>query len=634
MGNLFSQLKSLWQGLTLLQKVSISSAAVVTLGLIGLLIYSSSETEYGVLFTNLKADDAKKVVEKLKTSQVPYKLSDQGSTISVPTNQVLDLRVQVAGSGILSGNRAGFKLFDETKWGKTEFDQQIDYLRALQDELSITLESMYEVKNARVHITMPKESVFIDGKKPAKASINLDLATTNISQERVDAMVNLVANAVEGLSNENVIITTTQGRLLTGGKKDQTATTLTMLDKILETRRGVELDISQRVVALLEPIAGEGRVKANVIAEMDFNQVEQTEEKFDPKSAVARVQQATQEFKGSSTLPAGAAGVRANDPTATPSPTPVDSTTTPIGNGRSANTTTFEIDKITKKIVGNGGELKKISVSVLVDEQTTSGKRSPEELQKIQELVAAAVGINKDRGDQVAVQMIPFSQALPVTKPVTPPNWLEKNRDFVKLGIKYGSIFLVSLLLIMMVIRPALRTLSAPVPVPALATATPALLPEGTQVSLTIDDKLDKALKESKDTKLLAEKNIEESKNDSPADIQEVKEEKKEPANEESKEKLEKEIKAEGNTKVTEEKESEETALVSLDKPKTVAELVASVDKSEPQTKLEKPNTTDLAQLPPIETELAAIRAQLIWYSKADPVKVAMTLRSWLRQED
>lgn len=579
MNNFFSQIKNFWQSLSIIQKISLPSVFIGTLAIIGLLVFYSSEPEYSVLFTSLKPSDAQKVVEKLKSSQVLYKLSDYGTTISVPNPQVLEMRLQVAGSGVLSGGHVGFDIFDKNNFGATDFSQQVNYQRALEGELARTLESMYEIKSARVHITKMRESVFVDKVEPSKASVMIDLATTRISPERTEAIVSLVSSAVEGLSPENIIVTDTQGRLLAGGRSSQNINSLNALDKLMETRRSLELDISERVVSLLEPITGEGRVKANVIAEIDFNQVEETQEKYDPKSAVVRAQQLAQEIKSSPILPIGVAGVRANDPMATPTPTP--DPTVVNSNGRSANTTTYEIDKTTKKIIGTGGQLTKISVSVLVDEQTTKGKRTPEELQKIQELVVAAVGINTTRGDQVAVQMIPFNQTTVVNVPST---WLEKNRDLVKIGIKYGAIFLVSLLLILMVIRPAIQTFKPASPAIAEQTLLPAA--NVTEVSLVEGNKEIS----NKEAKLLKD-----------------------------------------NNDKTQENENNEIESLSIDKPRTVAELVAAVDQTEGKSKEDKPKD-DLSQIPNVETEINAIRMQIISYSKKDPAKVAMTIRSWLRK--
>ena len=435
-----------------------------------------------------------------------------------------------------------------------------------------------------------KESVFIDKTEPAKASVMLDLATTRISPERSEAIVNLIASAVEGLAPENITITDTQGHLLAGGRNNQTISSLSALDKLMETRRKLEIDISERVVGLLEPIAGVGKVKANVMAEVDFNQVEQVEEKFDPKSAVIRAQQLSQEFKNSVPPPAGIAGPQANDPTA--KPITIDSIATANNNGRSANTTTYEIDKINRKIIGSGGQITKISVSVLVDEQNGNKKRSPEELQKIQELVAAAVGINTTRGDQIAVQMISFNQPAPIA--IT-PSWLEANREFVKLGARYGTFALISLLLILMVVRPALRILKT--------SLTPETVP-ATEGALLLAD-TSKALPAANENKL--------SEKDNKLLISNLEKESKESK---------------------ENKESDKLALVSADTPISVAELVAEVDKDETKPSVADRKLYAESQMPNIETDINAIRKQLILYSKTDPSKVALTLRSWLREED
>jgi flagellar M-ring protein FliF len=193
-------------------------------------------------------------------------------------------------------------------------------------------------------------------------------------------------------------------------------------------------------------------VRANVTADIDFNQVEQMEENFDPKSAVVRSQQTSQEYKNSPSGSGGVAGTRANDPTA---PAETKTTGSAAGNGRTATTTTYEISKVTKRTVANGGRVTRLSVSVLVDSNLPM---EGVETGKIQELVTAAIGIDKARGDVIAVQMIPFQQPVLIE---TPPNmsWLERNREIVKTGIKYGVLVFVALLLMIMVVRPARRAL-------------------------------------------------------------------------------------------------------------------------------------------------------------------------------
>jgi flagellar M-ring protein FliF len=213
-----------------------------------------------------------------------------------------------------------------------------------------------------------------------------------------------------------------------------------------------------------------GHVRADVSADLDFNRVEQTEEKYDPKSAVIRSQQAAQETRNSQAVTAsGIAGVRSNDPTRTPSPTP-----TPVavssGDGRTATTTNYEIDKTVTHTVGNGGRITRLSVSVVADYKNVNGVatiRSPEELQKMQGLVAAAVGIDSAKMDQVVVQSIPFDQP---TIEVRTPSWQDKNRELIQVGLKYGLLALASLLVIIFIIRPARKHLRM---------VTPLELPQG-----------------------------------------------------------------------------------------------------------------------------------------------------------
>jgi flagellar M-ring protein FliF len=470
-----SQFIDLWRRLTLGQRASVVGAVLVTLALVGGIIVYGSQPDYAVLFSDLKTADAQAIVEKLKTAQVPYQLSSGGTTVSVPSEQVTELRLQMASSGTLSAGHVGFDIFDKTSFGATDFTQQVNYQRAIEGELARTLEGMKEVQSARVHITRSRESVFAEKAEPAKASVMLGLRGKELSAERTEAIVSLVSSAVEGLTPENVSVMDNEGRLLTsphdkGGIKGVGAS-----DSVMEARRAFEAESAGQIVAMLEPVTGPGHVRANVTADIDFNQVEQMEETFDPKSAVIRSQQTTQEFRNSPGATGGVTGTRANDPGAPAAQTATNGS----GNGRSATTTTYEISKVTKRTVGNGGRVTRMSVSVLLDSgPATEGLNTPEGLKKVQELVSSAVGIDAARGDQVTVHMIAFQQPAPVE--AVPVSWFERNRDLVKTGIKYGVLALVALLLIVVVIRPARRALKQAAKSQEqllLAAATPLSLP-------------------------------------------------------------------------------------------------------------------------------------------------------------
>lgn len=480
---LFKQLGELWQRLDRRQRTGVIGGAVATLALIGALVFYATRPEYAVLFSDLRPADAQAIIEKLKQSNVPYQVSNGGTTISVPAERLSELRLQIAASGLLSGGHVGFDLFDRNNFGATDFTQQVNYQRALEGELARTLEGMEEVESARVHITRPRESLFTERAERAKASVMLRVRQgRELSRERTEAIVALVSSAVEGLDPQDVSVMDTRGRILSAparaGLNDAGA-----FNSHLEARRKLEAEMAARIVSLIEPVAGTGRVRADVAADVDFSQIEQTEERYDPRSAVIRSQQTSQEVRNTTGAQSGnIVGARANDPTAQPTPTATAAQPT-VGEQRTMTATNYEIDRLVRKTTGGGGRISRLSVSVLVDYKNVNGvavARTGEELKKIQDLVAAAVGINPGRGDQVVVQTIPFDQP---NAEAAQPTWLERYRDLVRAGIKYGSLVLVALLVILFVIRPVRRTLQKATAVasePQLLPAGAALVGEGT----------------------------------------------------------------------------------------------------------------------------------------------------------
>lgn len=463
-------------------------AAVGTVALIVALAFYYSSDEYGVLFSNLKAEDAQAIVEKLKASNVSYKLSNGGTTISVPANRVSELRLQMASAGLLSGGHVGFDLFDKTSFGATDFAQQVNYQRAIEGELARTLEGMEEVESARVHITKARESIYAEKEEKAKASVMLRVKQNReLSRERTEAVVGLVASAVEGLDPDDVSVMDTSGRLLTSGNRNS-PNDAGAFNSHLDAKRRLEAETAARVVSMLEPISGIGRVRADVAADVDFSKVEQTEEKYDPKSQVVRSQQTSQEMRNNNarTSPTGVTGARANDPT---TQTP-NTNTTNNGDSRTATTTNYEIDKIVRHTIGNDGRITRLSVSVLVDHKVVNGvsiARTPEELKKFQEVVSAAVGIDTQRGDQIVVETMPFERP---ANEATNTTWFQRNREPVNTLIKYLAPVIIVLLFLLFVIRPTKKALSAALNTELLPAAT-----NGTPVALIAGDQENKLTK-------------------------------------------------------------------------------------------------------------------------------------------
>lgn len=445
-------------------KIATVGSAVATVALIGAMVYYASQPEYGVLFSDLKAEDAQNIVEKLKASNVPYSLANNGTTIQVPHEKISELRLQIASAGALSGGHVGFDLFDKTSFGATDFAQQVNFRRAIEGELAKTLEGMEEVEGARVHISPKKESVFTEKSEGAKASVMLRVRQgKELSTERTDAIVGLVSSAVEGLDPSNVSVLDSRGRLLTSGRsKNGTFSDAGAFNAQLESKQKFEQETAARVIALLEPVVGENRVRADISADVDFSQTEQTEEKYNPQSQVVRSQQNSQETRNSPRQnPPLAVGARANDPTAPP-PAGANANTQQnnLADQRASTTTNYEIDKTTKKTIGGGGRINRLTVSVVVDNKTVEGvdaARTPEEVKQIQDLVSGAVGFDQNRGDSVVVQTMTFDK--PAALADNPKGFLETNKQLISSAMKYGALLLIAGLIFFFVIRPARKAL-------------------------------------------------------------------------------------------------------------------------------------------------------------------------------
>ena len=483
MASVLSQFKDVWTRLTPSGRVTTVGGAIATLGLIGSLVYYGSQPNYGVLFSDLKPADAQAIVEKLKTANVQYSISNGGTTVSVPAERIAELRLQMAGDGALSGGHVGFDLFDKTSFGATDFAQQINYRRAIEGELAKTLEGMDEVESARVHITPKKESVFSEKEEGAKASVMVRVRQNKVlASERSDAIVSLVASSVEGLDPSGVSVMDTSGRLLVaaghnraGGTGDAGA-----FQAQLEAKRKFEAESALRIQSLIEPVVGDNRVRADVAADIDFSQIEQSEEKYDPKSQVVRSQQTAQEVRNNNSPAINApVGARSNNPATIPTPVPAPVTASASADQRNTSTVSYEIDKTTKKTIGGGGHVNRLTVSVVVDHKTVEGvdvARTSDEIKQIQELVSAAVGIDTNRGDSIVVQTMAFSK--PQIEAPGAQSFLEKNKLLIPTFTKYGALVLIALLLLMFVIRPARKALKAA----SVVSQEQKLLPESSEM--------------------------------------------------------------------------------------------------------------------------------------------------------
>lgn len=476
------QIKDLGSRFSLGQRLSLGIAAILVFALIGYAVMSVNSTDWRPLFSGLSADDAGKIATKLKDQKVAYKVSDDSGTIYVASDKVNDMRIQLASEGLPQSSRVGFELFDQTSFGATEFSEQVKYQRALEGELERTIASLSEVERVRVHIAMPRESFFKDREERAKASVALKLKSNQrLSDASISGVVHLVASSVQGLSPDQVSVVDTQGRMLARPGEQEGELKLTATQ--IELREGLEKQLGNRLVSMLEPVVGPGKVRVGVAAEMNFARNEKLEEKFDPQSNAIRSAQTLEErdSKDLKNDAAGAAaGTRANQPQApppTPPPDPKAQQAIPqggiAGRFKTSQTTNYEVTRTTTRTVDPAGDMRRLSVSVIVDNATklegdganahaVSVKRSAEEMEKIRQAVLGAIGIDEKRGDQLVVQNIAFDSGFeePLAPSPTLIRRIAQDPDTFKTALRYTVPILLVLLAYFLIARPVLKWLT------------------------------------------------------------------------------------------------------------------------------------------------------------------------------
>ena len=376
------------------------------------------ERDFRPLFNSLAPEDANAMVQKLKEKGVEYRVSDSGGTILVPEAKLAELRLEMAGIGLPKSGRIGFEIFDKTNFSATDFAEHVNYRRAIEGELERSVMSLAEVEQARVHVTFPKESVFLDSREAAKASVLVRLrAGAQLSGTNISAITHLVASAVEGLAPESVSVVDMRGNLLSGGRKtltDDGGSTSASLDY----QQGVEKELTAKINGTLEPLLGPGKYRTGVSVECDMTTGEQSEETFDPAKSVMVSSQRTEELPGSAALGAGIPGTASNLPRP---PAKVSGAST--GPTRKTESITYQSSRTVRHTKLPQGVIKHLAVAVLIDQDVKwegQGKQmkralvppSPEKMKTIHDVVATLVGFSATRGDQLTVETLPFDSTL------------------------------------------------------------------------------------------------------------------------------------------------------------------------------------------------------------------------------
>ncbi len=454
---------------------------LISLAGFGSLIYWNSTPDYQVLFSNLAQDDAGEMVNKLKEKKIPFQLSGNGTSILVPKEKVYDTRLALTAEGLPKGGGIGFEVFDRTSLGATDFVQKLNYQRAIQGELSRTIRQIREVEQARVHVVTPKESLFVDEQKKPTASVFLKTRSgMNLSAAQVEGIVHLVASAVEGLDPGQITVVDTSGRILS--KRNDTSIVGQLSTSQLEYQRNLEEGYKRKIQGMLEEVLGLNKAIARVSADIDFQQVQIIEERFDPTTVLRSEQKNAERSSMVSGMKSSgeAKAEKAAEPAVAPkvkgrpgsegggkatSAAPV-----PFQENRSDRQNeirNFEISKVNKQIKNPVGNIKKISVAVIVDgtykevAESKGGKtrqfipRTTEEMEKFENLVKTAMGFDQDRGDQLEVINLPFSwvQVEEEIKPVSGIPW----KEYTLLAYKPLVSLILAAMFIFFVVRPLLK---------------------------------------------------------------------------------------------------------------------------------------------------------------------------------
>lgn len=450
--------------------------ALVGGSIIGLSVLQKEN--YQTLFAGLSTEDASAVVAKLKELKVSYKLSLGGSAIAVPKDKVHDVRLMLAGQNALPGSGGvGFELFDKTNYGMTEFMQNINYKRAIQGELSRTINQMPEVKASRVHIAIPEKTLFTDREKDVTASVFLKIKPGKaISKDQVAGIVHLVSGSIEGLKPDNVTIVDSFGKILF--KSGSSGSTVALSGQQFELQRSVEKTIEESVQTMLDKFIPANRsiIRANV--ELNLRKVEKVEEEFQPnKSVITGERKSREKHVNKTGSTGGVPGVASNVPNVAGKGAPKAEASTAASASRGSESereesqTTYEVSKTVSKIIEPYGDIKRMSVAIVLDgkyekvkgqkggEELKYSPRSQKELTDIKGIVSRAVGIDEERGDKIEVLNVPFE-----AEKLADENGLVESAERKEMMFSFGkyAFYMVILAAVFLfVIRPLMSLLKA-----------------------------------------------------------------------------------------------------------------------------------------------------------------------------
>jgi flagellar M-ring protein FliF len=410
---------------------------------------------------------------QLDAKKIPYKIGADGASISVPADKLDAARLEVASHEATHSGRIGFEIFDKVSWGQTEFDEKVNYQRALEGELERTIETMSNVKSARVHLVMASDSVFLDNQRGAKASVTLQLRRGSLSADEQAAIARLVSGAVDELKPADVTIVDADSNQPLGQG-----------DGSADGSGGADQALTRRLMATLAPVVGADHVRATVNVEYETGSSEESQEKYDPAVSATLTMQHSEEHSGPNAAPGGVPGTASNVPGAKKGA--AKKAAQNVGQSSQTDNNTYGVNKITRHVVEPAGDIRRLTAAVVVDDaierQQQNGKwveihhrRQPDELRMISELAQAAIGFNSTRGDVISVQNLTFDRPQEEDlEPATSLGKLEKSLSDYSTLIRYLGLLVLFFFVYLLMIRPLQkRVMATPIAEPVMV-GTPA----------------------------------------------------------------------------------------------------------------------------------------------------------------
>jgi len=480
---LSQRLAALDQGQKL--RLALGVVLFVAVAIAGLVM--GRQAEWRVLYANLSDKDGGAIIAQLSQLNVPYKHADGGNAILVPADKVHDTRLRLASQGLPKGSVAGFELMEANRFGMTQFQERLTFQRGLEGELTRSIQALSSVQSARVHLALPNQNGFFREQQKPSASVLVSLnAGRSLDRSQLAGIIHLVASSVPEMKPEAVSVLDETGKLLSAPADGLNGMAGGADAQQLQYVQQIEQMYRQRVLDILEPVVGRQNVKAQVTAEVDFSQTEQTSESHrpnqTPESGAVRSQQVVESSNaGASSAPSGVPGATSNQPPG-PSSAPVNGPAqalAPAAGGAAAGTATgnskresiinYEVDKTIKVVKAGSGVIKRLSAAVVLNHQTltddkgktTTQPLTEQQLEKMTALVRETIGYNQERGDSVNLMNAPFAKEK-ITLPEVPFWKQQETQELARnLGWPVGTLLLGSLVLFG-VIRPALKSTLRP----------------------------------------------------------------------------------------------------------------------------------------------------------------------------